>query len=171
MSDAIRQWVADQTGLTTIWMHPNAPRPVRPYCTLQITDVALVGEPVYRKVGANGERQVWLDREATVSVQVYESTDTADPRAALERAEDLRDSLELVTVRQDLADAGWAVRGYELLSDVPQLLDSQWEPRAVFDVRFGTTKELIEDVGLIESIEITGSVRDTDFENTQISEV
>jgi hypothetical protein len=114
---------------------------------------------------------VYIDREATVSIQIYESSDNPDPRSALERAADLRDSLELVSVRTVLADGGWVVRAYELLSDGPQLLESTWEPRAVFDVRFGASKELIDDVGLIESIEVTGSVRDTDFQDTRVSEV
>lgn len=171
MSDAIRQWVADQTGLDAIWMNPNAPRPARPYCALQIISVNRVGEASRTAINASGISTVTVDREAVVSITVYESTANTDPRSALATAETLRDSLELVSVRTPLQDAGWSLRGYELLTDAPQLLETQWESRAVFDVRFGTTKELLDDLGLIESIEVTGSVRDTDYTDTRVTEV
>ena len=170
-SDALRQWVADQTGLTTIWMNPNAPRPPRPYCAIQIINVARIGEPYRTGPDVNGFSTITADREAVVSIQVFESASNPDPRSALETATDLRDTLELITVRAKLADAGWAVRAFELLTDAPQLLETQFEPRAIFDVRFGTTKELLEDVGLIESIEVTGAVRDTDYTATFTAEV
>lgn len=170
-SDALRQWVASQTGLTTIWLNPNAPRPERPYCALQIINVSRIGQPHRTGPNAEGVSTITADREATVSIQVFKSVTNGDPRSALEAASDLRDTLELITVRNTLAQAGWAVRAFELLTDSPQLLDTQFEPRAIFDVRFGTTKQLLEDVGLIESIEVTGAVRDTDYTTTFTAEV
>ena len=157
MTDAIRQWVADQTGLTAIWMHPDAPRPERPYAALQITNSARVGRPWTGQVDAEGMAQVAFDREVTISVQVYGSS-SSESRQAFGIAEDLRDSLELTSVRAGLADEGWSLRAVELLTDAPQLLDTTWEPRAVFDVRFGTRKSLLDDLGIIETAEITGTV-------------
>jgi len=169
-SDTLRNWVEDQTGLKTIWMNPNAPRLPRPYCALQIINVARIGEPYRTGPNAEGFTTITADREAVISIHVFESANS-DPRSALETATNLRDTLELVTVRAMLADVGWVVRGFELLTDAPQLRETQWEPRAIFDIRFGTTKQLMEDVGLIESIEVTGTVRDTDYTATFTAEV
>ena len=158
MTDALRQWVADQTGLTAIWMHPDAPRPARPYAALQITNSERIGRAWTGPADAEGMAQVTFDRDVTVNVQIYGSSASHDPRQAFVIAEDLRDSLELTSVRAGLADDGWSFRGVELLTDAPELLDTTWEPRAVFDVRFGTSKELMDDLGLIETAGITGTV-------------
>jgi len=164
VTDALRQWVADQTELTTIWMHPDAPRPARPYAALQITSSERIGRAWTGPVDEEGMAQVTFDRDVTVSVQIYGS------RQAFGIAEDLRDSLELTSVRAGLADDGWSFRGVELLTDAPELLDTTWEPRAVFDVRFGTSKELMDDLGLIETAEITGTVAGRTVEQTLTEE-
>lgn len=158
MSDALRQWVADQSGLVAIWLNPDAPRPPKPYATLQLTSVLRVGRGYIGPVDAEGLATISLDREVVVSVTIYESTDNADPRSALDRAATLRDSLELISVRDTLAQGGWSLRAVELLTDAPQLVETKWEPRAVFDARFGTRKEIIDDLGLIETVEVTGTV-------------
>jgi len=166
-TEALRQWVADRTGLTAIWQHPNAPRPARPYASLQVTSSARVGLPYTTPPATDGAAEVQAQREVTISIQVHEAADTADPRAALERAESLRDSLELPGVRDSLAANGWALRDTELLSDTPELVDTAWEPRATFDVRFGHTVTQSDDVGLIESAEITGTVESGDASQTE----
>lgn len=164
MSDALQQWVADQTGLTAIWANPNAPRPNRPYASLQIINVARLGNPSYGAVNEQGESEADLQREFTLSVSVYESTDNADPRSGLNRAQELRDSLDLQTVLMTLAEDGWAFRGVELLADTTQALEGEWEPRATFDVRFGTTVTRIDDLGFVEKVFYTGEIDDRNVE-------
>lgn len=168
-TDVLREWAEDQSGLTTVWAHQNAPRPSLPFVTLDIINVSRVGQATHTKSDADGNRDVIHDREATVSAQVY--SNARDPRDALERAADLRESLDLATVRQRLIEGGWAVRGYELLTSVPDTEDTLWESRAVVDIRFGTTKQQLEDAGLIEKIEVTANVRDTDYSTTTTPEV
>lgn len=171
MTDAIRDWVADETGLTAIWLHPNAPRPDRPYAGLQIINSARIGEPVRGPVNDQGESELQLEREVTVSVTIFESADNADPRSALETATDLRDSLESVVVLEALAQDGWAYRGIELLTDTPQALETGWEPRATFDVRFGITKTRIDDLGLVEEVIYDGTIEDREYTFTAQLEV
>jgi len=166
VTDALQQWVADQTGLTAIWANPNAPRPDRPYASLQVINVSRLGEPSYGAVDDQGQSQVDLQREFTLSVSIYESTDNADPRSALDRAQELRDSLDLRTVLMTLAEDGWAYRGVELLSDTTQALEGEWEPRATFDVRFGTTVTRLDDIGLVETVIYTGEINDRNVEFT-----
>lgn len=163
MSDAIRDWVETETGLTTIWLHPNAPRPDRPYAGLQIISSTRLGEPVRGPVNDEGESELEMQREIVVSVNIYESADNPDPRSAFNRATDLRDSLDAVTVLEDLSADGWAYRGAELLTDTPQALETGWEPRATFDVRFGITKTRLDDLGLVERVIYDGEIEDQEF--------
>ena len=157
-TDAIRQWVADTTGLTTIWMNPNAPRPDRPYCAIQITSVLRIGEPYHGTIDASGIAQVLSQREVVLSINVYEDAANNDPRSALLKATDLRDSLDLFGTLDTLKADGWAYRGVESLQDTPELLDTQFEPRATFDVRFGVTIEQSDDMGWIETVIFTGDI-------------
>jgi len=151
-TDALRQWVADNTGLTAIWLHPNAPRPDTPFASVQVLQVARVGEPYRTPVDYQGNATVTVNRDVTVSIVVYESDDSPDPRAALERADALRDTLDLETVRETLAANGWTFRAVELLTDTPSAGQTDWEPRATFDVRFGIGREIAEELGLVETV-------------------
>jgi len=125
---------------------------------LQVTNSERIGRAWTGAPGTDGNAPIEFDRDVTISVQVHGSSADTDPRQAFVIAEGLRDSLELTSVRETLANAGWSLRGVELLTDAPELLDTTWEPRAVFDARFGTRKALIDDLGLIETAEITGTV-------------
>jgi hypothetical protein len=165
-TDAIRQWVANQTGLTTVWLHPDAPRPDKPYATVQVLSSPDIGLPYTSKPDPEGQGTIRVQREVTVSVQVYEEVSNPDPRSAYLRAIDLRDSLYLPSVRDSLAVDGWGLRGIELLADTPQQVGDGWEPRATFDARFGVAVDLTDDLGLIETAEITGTVESGDDSTT-----
>lgn len=157
-SDAVRQLVADRTGLTTIWMHPDAPAPARPYASIQIISVVRLGPAhVDPTLSTDGEIDVVGQREVTFSIQIYEAADNPDPRAALVRATQLRDAFDLPSVREDLRLDGWAFRDVDLLTDIPQMDSTHWQPRAVFDVRLGTTAELLDELGIVETIAGEGS--------------
>lgn len=158
MTDALRQWVANEADLVTIWSHPNAERPQRPYATIQLIASPRIGRAYVGRPNNDGEARVLLDRELTISAQVYESTNESDPRSAFQRCESLRDSLDKPSVREFLSGNGFSVRAIELLQDTPQLVDTRWEPRATLDVRFGLAKEMLDDVGVIEQIEVLGEM-------------
>lgn len=162
MTDAIHQWIVDQAGIPAIWRHPNARKPAKPYAALQIISIQRVGRSYVGPVDENGVAEIAFDREVVVSISVFEPADEPDPRKAIERTSALRDSLELPSVRSYLADNGWGVRAIEMLSDAPQMVGSKWQGRAVFDVRFGTRKTLLEDLGLIETATVSGSVSGSD---------
>ncbi len=162
-TDALRGWVATQTGLTAIWLHPNAPRPDTPFASVQITNVVRIGEPYRTPVDDQGIATATVDREVTASVTIYESDASPDPRVAFERADALRDSLDLESVLFGLAADGWVFRGVELLTDTPSAGQTDWEPRATFDVRFGIGRELADDLGLVERVFYEGEVDEKSF--------
>jgi len=157
-TDALRQWVETETGLTTIWLHPNAPRPARPYAAVQVISSRRLHLPYCSKPNANGEATIESQREITLGVQIHGAADSPDPRSAFILAEALRDSLERTDATSYLHANGWAFRDVELLTDAPELTGTHWQPRAVFDVRFGQTVSQLDDVGLLESAEVTAVV-------------
>ena len=160
MSEPIRQWVADQTGLVTIWAHANAERPPRPYVTINQLSRTKVGRANVGRPDGTGEVAVTGNRELSFSIQVIESSEQPDPRAAFEVAEALADSLDLPSVRADLSKQGWAFVRIESLNDVPQVVGTKWEPRATLDVVFRTAVEQSDNVGVVENVEITGDYGD-----------
>lgn len=163
-ADALRQWVADQTGAITIWLHPDAPRPdARPYATVRMGSSTRVHRESVGAPDGDGIAAVTGDRETVLSVQIIEAGGREqDPRAALEKMEALRDSLDLPSVRAALRAGGWALRGVELITDVPSQVATGWEPRATMDVRFGRVVSQTDDVGLIEKTEVSGTVKTAD---------
>lgn len=168
-TEVLRQWVADKTGLVTIWANANAPRPPRPYATVQLTSNNRLAQA---HVGAldtvTGEAQVTGQRELTMSVQVYESTDNPDPRSAYNTVTSLRDALDLPSTRETFRSGGFAFRAVEMLQDTTALLDDHWQPRATFDMRLGAAVQQSDDLGIIETIAGTATVNgaETQF-NTQ----
>ncbi|TQE99497.1 MAG: hypothetical protein FKY71_08300 [Spiribacter salinus] len=151
-TEAIRQWVATETGLETVWLHPNAPRPARPYAAVQVLSSPRLGEPyVGWPDGTTGAGEVAGQTESTFSIHIYEAASAPDPRAALMRVFALRNTLDKPTVREYFRVNQWAFRAVEMITDSPELLDTSWESRAMFDVRFGSTATQSDDLGVIET--------------------
>ena len=156
---------------TLIFADQNAPRPPLPYWTLRLAAQRAVGEDAYSQgVDANGDQLVSGVREITVQVQRFgPDSDVA--------CSDLRDNLSRTTVSE-----AWQIEKIALYDvgdvlNVPYKLDnSQLEPRASVDlfVRFGT--ELLDRVGVIETVEtsagyVTNQTLGFDEVNPDLAEV
>ena len=157
-TEALRLWVETITGFTSIWLNQNTPRPARPYATLHIMNQRQVGQPYTGPITALGVATIQAQYEITVSIQIYGSSTAADPRTAINAAYALRQSLDRPSIRESLGIAGWAFRAEEQIADVPEMLDSAWEPRAFFDAVFGMTVEQTDNLGYVETVEVTGTM-------------
>jgi hypothetical protein len=157
MTDALQAWVASATGLTTVWENQNAPRPPRPYASLTLVSSPSVGHEVVGQVDEDGDAKISLIVEPTISVKLYYAG--LDPRQAILEMFKVRRSLFSPSVRESLKASGWVF--VEVLLgpiDAPELIDSEYEHRAVMDVRFRTTDEFIDQLGIVEFAEIDGAV-------------
>lgn len=94
-----------------------------------------------------GVRLVGGHRECTVDVNVFGPT-------ALARAEAVRSALQLLAPLSKLRAAGLAPYAASEVRDLTGLLETERQPRAQFDVRFGLTSFTPEYVGAIESVEL-----------------
>lgn len=138
---------------TLIFADQNAPRPPLPYWTLRLSAHRKIGEDAYGQgVDVNGDQLVSGVREITVQVQrVGENSDTL--------CADLRDNLSRTTILEEWQRQKIALYDLGDVLNVPYKLDnSQLEPRASVDlfVRFGT--ELLDRVGVIETVNVSAGV-------------
>ena len=140
---------AQVAGETVILADQNAPRPVLPYWTIRVGTVRRLGTEHYSQgVDAQAQQTVAGVREATVQVQRY----GAD---SVQKVNDLRDVLQLTTVRE-----AWQLKKLACFNagdvlNVPFKLDNaQLEPRASVDlfVRFGAS--LKDSVGVIATVDV-----------------
>ena len=135
---------------TLVFADQNAPRPPLPYWTLRLSTQRQVGEDSYSQgVDDNGDQLVSGVREITLQVQRFGAG--SDVSCA-----DLRDNLSRTTVREEWQRQKIALYNVGDVLNVPYKLDnSQLEPRASVDlfVRFGT--ELLDRVGVIDTVATT----------------
>lgn len=134
---------------TVVFADQNSPRPALPYWTIKVSVQRGIGVDSYGQgVDVSGNLKVRGVREATVQVQRIGS-------GAVDSCTELRDNLAKVTERERWQLAKIALYDISDAQDIPFPLDnSQLEPRAVLDlfVRFGT--ELLDNVGIIETVEV-----------------
>lgn len=135
---------------TLVFADQNAPRPPLPYWTLRLSAQRKIGDDAYSQgVDDNGDQLVSGVREITVQVQRFGPD--SDVKCA-----DLRDNLSRTTVLEEWQRQKIALYDLGDVLNVPFKLDnSQLEPRASVDlfVRFGT--ELLDRVGVIDTVETT----------------
>lgn len=137
---------------TLIFADQNSPRPALPYWTMRLTVQRAIGDDTYSQgVTNDGDQTIWGTREATVMVQRF--GDDSDTKCA-----DLRDEFSKTSIMERWQLAKIALYDVGDVKNIPFPLDkSQLEPRASLDlfVRFGT--ELIDRVGIIEQVDMTGT--------------
>lgn len=138
---------------TLVFADQNAPRPPLPYWTLRLSAQRQVGEDSYSQgVDDNGDQLVSGVREITLQVQRFGAD--SDVSCA-----DLRDNLSRTTVLEEWQRQKIALYNVGDVLNVPYKLDnSQLEPRASVDlfVRFGT--ELLDRVGVIDTVNVSAGV-------------
>lgn len=160
--DGLYAWASANSGVdTVIWLHPDAPRPPRPYATLLIGVIQPIGQDYLGDVNEDGARIIRGTRELTVSVAVYEKP-SAHPNEAAMKAEAMRNSLRKQSVRHDFADKGIVYVDDFGVQDLTQLIDTTFEGRAEVDLLFRTTSEIEDDVGFIQTVEVEGEISKTE---------
>lgn len=132
---------------TLIFADQNAPRPTIPYWTMRLASQRLIGRDSYSNgVDISGNQKVRGVREITVNIQ----------RIGLDSTivvGDLRDNLSKTTVQEAFQLQKLSLYDTTDVLNIPfKFDDSSLEPRASMDllVRFGS--ELLDNVGIIETI-------------------
>lgn len=145
IESAIRTWVVTHTGFAgdkVIWLNQAAPRPAKPFATLQILQDGqpLAQEQEFHKYDADDERIdviVHAPKKMTVQVQVYSGMQTQASDAVARRILLSVLAAARMPSQQDLfAAAGVAYIGHEPVQALDDQTGDRWERRAAADVHF-----------------------------------
>lgn len=165
IENAVVAWVKDALGLQSgdvILARQGGPRPDRTYAT-----VAFVG-PIPRGAFDHVERTTDLNRdpgeeieykvvgwrELGATVQIFtEETNGATGAQAL--ASKVMAAARLPSNAAGFLAAGMTLLGLSAVRVESDLLETEFEGRAILDARFLTSEELVEYTGYIASLEIT----------------
>lgn len=149
---------------TVIWSDQNSPAPALPYWSMRIQSARKIGDGYYSQgVTDLGDQTILGVREATVAVQRFGADSDL-------KCQELVDNLQKTTVSE--AFAKQKINCYETgdVLNVSQLMDKTIiEPRAAVDlfIRFGAS--ITDNVGAIETVEVTGSTDNTEIDSVFVA--
>lgn len=135
-----------------IFANQNSPQPAKPYWTLKVQSGVTLGSPEYGAVSNTGTQPVTETKQMTVNLQRF-----ADVRgASFEAMSELRLNLKKPSVQALLRAQKIVIYDFMPVQDVTALLDSsKYEDRASMDIMIGYRGRVTDNVGLIETVDIT----------------
>jgi hypothetical protein len=166
LEDALFAWVKGASGFSEeqiLWLDQDGPRPAGQHIGLRLgADAPLGSAPELthdydagRPAGAEIVCTVKEVRELSVTVQVFGGATTTSnaPRAI---AGKLQTALGLPTVREALGAAGLSVFDRGRVLSVPEVLDADFEARAVLTIRCYVADDAEESTTFIETVDCEG---------------
>lgn len=158
MRTELWQIVKDLSGIDNVlWSNGDQEFTGRPLITLQAR-LTSAGNHDYSPPDEFGIATVGQDQDVTLSIQYY---DDSLPYSAFDALQTIRNKLELIGTQQAIREAGLAyVQILQDVTDAPAITGTTWESRAIMDVQLRTLTQQTDDVGLIESVRIAGTVND-----------
>lgn len=158
---AVWQWLSDTLGggVTVIYMDQTAPQPPKPYAAIRLLTVTKLGlqDELLQTISGGGMQTIKQQRTAAFMMQFFGA-------GSLQRAEDARASLQKPSVLEDLFySKGLAVLNDPQVTNITALLETEFEDRAQLDVLFGYGSTDTDDVGLIETVELTNTETGDEF--------
>ena len=154
---AIYNWaVAHSMGATVIWANQRAPRPARPYVTLQLSGAARpMGRDELRPLTSGANSFVTTGpRLLILTVQVWGNPET-DPAGdtVWSLAQQLNGTLGMAAALENLAAANIAVVSEGDVENITAATIAGMEPRATFAAVLGTAEDITDPVGYIAEFE------------------
>ena len=139
-------------GETVIFANQNAPQPPKPFWMIRRQSDTTLGLPEYVDPDANGIGRVIETKQMTVNVQRF-----ADPvGSSFEKLQQFRVDLKKTLTRDAFAAQRLTVYDTGPVQDVTALLDNaKYEDRASIDLFVGYRFGDDDNVGLIETVEVT----------------
>ena len=143
-------------GMPVIYYNPNAPRPTVPYVTLYLNSITAVNQDYsYPNADSMGVINMKGDRNFTLQVQAY----GGEPLNVLEN---MRSSLQKVTILDALRTAGIAFYQSLTITDITELVDSKFERRAQMDILFGIGQTYTDNPGYFNTVVVDETILNVD---------
>lgn len=162
MNSASRKFVHDivAEGLNlpkskVIWYMPNAPRPQKPYATLEcFAEVGEAQEDIV-KTPTTGVYNFVVPVSATLRVQLYgnQGDDVCEQLNVLARR------LETDTFADKCFANNVAFYNAESVQDLSEVYEQSVDVRASIDFFVRTTSEILDDLSVIEKVEVDESIK------------
>ena len=162
MNSTIRKFVhdliAEGLGLPkskVIWYYPNAPRPAKPYATLEcFAEVGEAQEDIV-KTPTTGVYNFVVPVSATLRVQLYgnQGDDVCEQLNVLARR------LETDTFANKCFANNVAFYNAESVQDLSEVYEQSVDVRASIDFFVRTTSEILDDLSVIEQVEVDESIK------------
>lgn len=157
IENALYTWASGVSGITTIFAHPNAPRPTDPYVLINVVQSTPVGIEESKSTLLVGD-SVDIDysnvENILVSINTYYT-------GAQQAATKLKDSLGRVTVNDQLFAAGLGYSRATTVNNIPEVINNQWEERSQFDCFFFVRSLDSENIESVQQIRYTNKLDDT----------
>lgn len=159
IENALYVWALGVSGVTTIFAHPNAPRPSTPYVLINVFQSTPIGVAEHENT-LLGDDSIDIDysnvEELSISINTYYS-------GAYQLATKLKDSLARVLVTDQLFAAGLGYSRATVVNDIPEEINKKWEERSQFDCFFFTRSLDEENIETIQEIQITNNINDDGY--------
>ena len=162
MNSTVRKFVhdliAEGLGLPksqVIWYYPNAPRPAKPYATLEcFAEVGESQEDIV-KTPATGVYNFIVPVSATLRVQLYgtQGTDVCEALNTLARR------LETDTFADKCFANNVAFYNADAVQDLTEIMEQSVDVRASIDLFIRTNSEILDDLSVIEQVEVEENIK------------
>ena len=162
MNSTVRKFVhdliAEGLGLPksqVVWYYPNAPRPQKPYATLQcFAEVGESQEDIV-KTDTTGIYNFVVPVTATLRVQLYgtQGTDVCEQLNVLARR------LETDTFADKCFANHVAFYNADAVQDLTEIMEQSVDVRASIDLFIRTNSEILDDLSVIEQVEVDESIK------------
>lgn len=153
----VHDLIAEGLGIPktkVIWYYPNAPRPQKPYATLEV--FAEVGESQEDivKTSITGIYNFVVPVSATLRVQLYgtQGMDVCEALNVLARR------METDTYADKCFANNVAFYSATSVQDLTEVLEQTAEVRASVDFYVRTNSEILDDLSVIEQVEVDESI-------------
>lgn len=138
-----------------IWYMPNAPRPAKPYATLEcFAEVGEAQEDIV-KTHTTGVYNFVVPVSATLRVQLYgnQGDDVCEQLNVLARR------LETDTFSDKCFANNVAFYDAESVQDLTEVMEQSVDVRASIDFHIRTNSEILDDLSVIEQVEVDENIK------------
>ena len=138
-----------------IWYYPNAPRPAKPYATLEcFAEVGEAQEDIV-KTPTTGIYNFVVPVSATLRVQLYgnQGDDVCEQLNVLARR------METDTFSDKCFANKVAFYNAESVQDLSEVMEQSVDVRASIDFFVRTTSEILDDLSVIEQVEVDENIQ------------
>lgn len=156
VSQALSSFATIQTQFfcPVIFADQNAPRPSFPYATVRISDIVKTSHDENRQITPAGIYEVGGERRATIAVNYFGENPVQEILKAY-------NCLGREEINKLFIAANIALIDKNPVQNLTDVLETEYEPHSYFDFFLALSDNVEDDLGLIESVQTTGTYRGT----------